>query len=75
MGLFILPDISHSLMKDLYFENPWVFTVLTVTIWIIIATGIEVFLINEQWQGGVIKGLTGGLAYAITYMAIQKYAQ
>ena len=62
-------------MRDLDFENPWIFTIVTISIWILIFSVIEIGFTNGSLQSGIIQGFLGGLAYSITYKAIQKFSK
>jgi hypothetical protein len=62
-------------VRDLDFENPLVFTIVTISIWILIATVIEIGFTNGNLESGIIYGFAGGLAYSITYKAIQKFSK
>jgi hypothetical protein len=73
----VLESLKQELLdiNDLDLENSWIFTIVTVTIWILIATVIEVVFTNGSLQSGIIYGFAGGLAYSITYKTIQKFSK
>ena len=58
---------------DLEFENKWVFGAVTVSLWVLIFTVIQVMLFNGDILSGAIQGFIGGLAYTIAYILFQKY--
>lgn len=60
---------------ELEFENPWVFGVVTVSLWTLIFTVIHAGLFNGNIQSGAIQGFIGGLAYTIAYKSFQKYRE
>lgn len=61
-------------MVDLDFENIWIYTAVTVSLWILIFTALELLFSNGNIWDGIIPGLFGGISYAAAYRLFQKYS-
>lgn len=61
-------------MRNLDFENLWIFAGVTLTVWVVIFVAIELTISNGTVQSGIIQGVMGGLAYTVAYKAFQKYS-
>ncbi|MFB6115542.1 MAG: hypothetical protein ABEK04_04545 [Candidatus Nanohalobium sp.] len=59
-------------MVELDLENFWIFTAVTVVIWVAVYGAIEVFLLNGELLTGVIQGLIGGVIFATVYRYVNR---
>ncbi|GAA0270367.1 hypothetical protein [Halobacterium noricense] len=52
--------------------NPWLFGALVVALWVAVFVAAELFVLDGDVAGAVVRGVAGGLAFAIVYAYIQR---
>ncbi len=52
--------------------NPWLFGALVVALWVAVFVAAELVLLDGDLAGAVVRGVAGGLAFAIVYAYIQR---
>ena len=62
-------------MIDLDFDNPWIFTGVTVAIWMIVFVVIQAAIFKNSLVSGAVQGFLGGLAYSIAVKALQRFQE
>ncbi|WP_048077296.1 hypothetical protein [Halorubrum sp. AJ67] len=53
-------------------ENPWVFVLTTVVMWVVVTVTIQTVLSDGEWTGAVIRGAGGGFVCGITMFYLRK---
>jgi membrane associated rhomboid family serine protease len=62
-------------MVDPDFDNPWIFTGVTVAIWVLVFVAIQVVIFDNSLMSGAVQGFLGGLAYSIAVKIIQRFQE
>ncbi|MCD2198407.1 MULTISPECIES: hypothetical protein [unclassified Halobacterium] len=52
--------------------NPWLFGALVVALWVAMFVAAELLVLDGDVAGAVVRGVAGGLAFAIVYAYIQR---
>ena len=52
--------------------NPWLFGALVVALWVAVFVAAELLVLDGDVAGAVVRGVAGGLAFAIVYAYIQR---
>ena len=52
--------------------NPWLFGALVVVLWVAVFVAAELFVLDGDVAGAVVRGFAGGLAFAVVYAYIQR---
>jgi hypothetical protein len=52
--------------------NPWLFGALVVALWVVMFVAAELLVLDGDVAGAVVRGVAGGLAFAIVYAYIQR---
>lgn len=59
-------------MGGLAVDNPWLFTGLSVVVWVLLWVGIEVLLFDGDMIGAAIPGAVAGLAFALFSIVLRR---
>ncbi len=59
-------------MENVSLDQPWTFTAAVMVVWVLLWTGIEVILFNDDVMGAVITGAVIGLAFAFFYIVLRR---
>ena len=54
-------------MRTLDLENPWVFTAVSIALWILIQGAMEVIWFEGDLLSAVIQGAVGGAAFGVVF--------
>lgn len=57
-------------MVEFSLENPWIFTVLVIIVWVLLWGTLELFFFDVDLIGAVITGLLTGLVFGLFYIAV-----
>ncbi|CQH49923.1 uncharacterized protein HHUB_1574 [Halobacterium hubeiense] len=52
--------------------NPWVFGALVVALWVAVFVAAELLVLDGDVAGAAVRGLAGGLAFAVVYAYVQR---
>lgn len=58
-------------MPDGWLENPWLFTLVVIVVWVVVWVSLELFVFQVDLIGAVIIGALTGLVMGMSYIAIR----
>ena len=51
--------------------NRWVVGATLIAVWVVVSVATEAFLLNGGIREAVVRGLSGGVAFAVVYLLLR----